>query len=291
MSKLPVSDQAINVFVGTDDSQMLGARVLHFSILRHTKLPVRFETMEKLRHRMPSAVMNRPATGFSFTRFMIPSLMGFQGRAIYMDADMLVFRPLEELWHIDLGSNGKVAYVGEGHNGRKRQFSVLLLDCAKLDWKIDAIIDGLDTGRYSYVDLMGEFCIVEPEGLIPAIPAEWNSLEHYEPGKTCLLHYTEMPSQPWVSRMNRYRDVWVDELALAVKAGFIEVREIREAIRSGFARPSLMADVKKRLSALGPIWSIWEKAVARSLDRRFSPHKAATAQWLAVQELQSQRAA
>ena len=50
---------------------------------------------------MPLAVENRPRTPFSFQRFLIPELCGYSGKAIYLDADMQVFRDIRELWNYD----------------------------------------------------------------------------------------------------------------------------------------------------------------------------------------------
>jgi hypothetical protein len=267
----------MHVFVGTDETQLLGARVLHYSILKHTRLAVEFVTMEKFRHRIPKDPANYPRTGFSFTRFMIPERMAYKGRAVYMDADMQVFQDFLELWHTDLGPGGAIGHVGEGTDGRPRQFSVLVLDCDKLPWKIDEIVDGLDAGEYDYKGLMHEFCVAPPGSLRSVVPPEWNSLEHYEPGVTRLLHYTDMPKQPWVSRMNRYRHLWVDGLAEAIEAGFIQEREVSDAIRHGYARPSLWADVRIRLSTRKQVWGLAEKIIGRTADRMYVPHRAVQA--------------
>ncbi len=49
---------------------------------------------------MPKDEPNRGRTGFSFSRFQIPKLAGYKGRALYLDADMQVFGDIAELWDI-----------------------------------------------------------------------------------------------------------------------------------------------------------------------------------------------
>src|SRR5665648_266559 len=88
----------IRIFVGADDYQLLGAKVLEASIKRRTKHSIQFQTMNDLSLPVPKDRKNRSRTGFTFTRFAIPELCGYKGRAIYLDADMLVFRDINELW-------------------------------------------------------------------------------------------------------------------------------------------------------------------------------------------------
>ena len=41
-------------------------------------------------------------TPFTGLRYVIPKLMNFKGKAIYMDMDMINFRDIEDFYHIDL---------------------------------------------------------------------------------------------------------------------------------------------------------------------------------------------
>src|SRR5688500_17656237 len=90
----------VRVFVGTDRSQALAVKVLEHSIKRHTDLPVEVTPMCDLPIRQPKDPRQGQRTGFSFSRFCIPQLAGYRGRAIYMDADMLVFKDIRELWEM-----------------------------------------------------------------------------------------------------------------------------------------------------------------------------------------------
>src|SRR5262245_2056561 len=88
------------VFVGADRSQALGVKVLEFSIKRRTDMPVTVRSMHDLDLPEPADVRQSKRTGFSFTRFAIPALAGRAGRALYLDADMLVLRDLRELYEM-----------------------------------------------------------------------------------------------------------------------------------------------------------------------------------------------
>jgi len=265
------TETPIRVFIGTDESQRLGARVLEFSIRQHTPVPVVCDTMDNVAVPLPKSPENQPRTEFSFHRFAIPALAGFQGRAVYLDADMLVFRNFLELWDIPF-EGASVLYAPSSSPTRPSQFSVLLLNCAKLKWDLNEIVAGLDRTEYDYDGLMKTLCIEPAERIQDRIPADWNSLEEYHAGRTGLLHYTDMPTQPWVSTQNPHGDLWVECLKDAIKAGFIDPDEVRAGVERGFVRPSLLWQLKLSKRR----WPFFTDHVAPILDRKFRPHKKLT---------------
>jgi hypothetical protein len=133
-----------------------------------------------------------------------------------------------------------------------------VLDCERLAWRVDDIVAGLDAGRYGYEELMGEMCVARSVGrtLLPA----WNSLEAYKPGTTCLLHYTNMVTQPWVSLDNPLGELWVDCLRRALTQDFITRDQLSQAVEAGHVRPSLLPQATGAESAKGRL---------RALDRAF----------------------
>jgi hypothetical protein len=78
----------IRVFVATEDAQMLPTRVLEYSIKKHTSMSVELVPMHESGIRIPTPrdQVNRPRTPFSFQRYLVPQLAGFQGHAIYLDS-------------------------------------------------------------------------------------------------------------------------------------------------------------------------------------------------------------
>ncbi len=258
----------IRVFIGTDESQMLGAKVLQYSITKHCPVSVVFDTMADVEVPTPKHSKNQPHTEFSFNRFAIPKRAGYKGRAVYLDADMLVCRNFQELWDIPF-SNASVLYAASSSLKRMRQFSVLLLNCDELTWDINDIITGLDNENYDYQNLMNNFCIESTERVQPFIPPEWNSLEEYQPGKTALIHYTDMHMQPWVSCKNPNGDLWVRYLREAIRADFISFGEIKDAVKRGFVRPSLL----KQLKLPKRYWPFFTAYVGPIIDRNYKPHR------------------
>ena len=256
----------IRVYVGSQDAQMLAVKVLEFSIRAHTPGDVVVFPLHeaKIEFPMPRDPRNRPRTPFSFQRFYIPALQGHQGRAIYLDSDMQVFRDIEELWNLPFDGADLLAAREPGKSSRRPQFSVMLLNCDELKWSLPAIVAALDRGELTYETLMYDMAVAR--SVRAAIDSSWNSLERYVPGETGLLHYTDMPTQPWVSLDNPNGSVWVRDLIAAVDAGFISRAYVEEHVRLGFVRPSLLYQLDRRVE-----WSEQLPKEARALDARFVP--------------------
>lgn len=236
----------VRVFVGASPVEYLAFKVLEHSIRKHTAHAVEMTFMHALSYSLPKARKNQPATNFSFYRFMIPALTGYEGKAVYMDSDMLVFRDIAELWNLPFEGAKVLTIEDEEGDGRTIQQSVLLLNCGTLDWSIERIVQDMDEGKYDYSDLMRHLCIVDSDQVRLAIPSRWNSHEKYEPGETGLLHYTRLRTQPWVSTENPLSHLWVQALLDALDTGFITRELVAEEVRKGHARPSLLAQVDQR---------------------------------------------
>jgi Glycosyl transferase family 8 len=245
--------EPMRVFVGLDESQIVAARVLEHSIRKHASRPVRFIPMLDLPTPVPKDPKNRGRTGFSFSRFHIPKLAGYRGRALYLDADMQVFTDLAELWEIPFGDKKVLCtrqdeppdeWKGSDWFKPGRQMSVMLLDCERLDWDIERIVGDLDEGKYTYEQLMFDLCVVDPDEIGDDVPPEWNHLEHYEPGVTKLLHYTVVPTQPWKNDENPLRELWMPDFREAKFAGIVKEEEVQRLARKDL--------IKRELAGLQP---------------------------------------
>ena len=127
---------------------------------------------------------------------------------------------------------------------RIKQCSVMVMDCDRLDWDAKKIVKGLETD-YTYEELMQQLCILDEDEVSYTLPLEWNSLEHYEEGKTGLIHYTDMPTQPWVNVMNKNGWLFTNEIRRMLADKVITMDEILEEIRLGYIRPSFRTELKK----------------------------------------------
>ncbi len=277
--------ELVRVYVGVDRSQALAVRVLEHSIKRHSSLPVEVIPMLDLPIREPKDPRNLQRTGFSFSRFCIPKMAGYRGKAIYMDADMLVFHDIRELWEIPFDGakvviQREVKHQEETTNKvgapkqRKKQCAVMLLDCGRLDWDIERLIDGLDSGAYDYERLMYDLCILDENEIKYGVPFEWNSLEYFDPKTTRLLHYTDVHTQPWTSCWNKNAEPWFAEVRGMLADGSLHWRELQEEIDRGYFRPSLPRDIKYGRFVPGLLRKLWDtKNTLADKARGYIPHK------------------
>jgi hypothetical protein len=278
-------DESIRVFVGVDRSQELAVPVLEYSIKRHTSAKVEVIPMLDLPVPTPTDPRNGQRTGFSFSRFCIPKLAGYKGRAIYMDADMLVFSDIRDLWNIPF-DGAKVVIQKEvkfeeqttakagAPKKRKKQCAVMLLDCDRLDWDIESIVAAMDRGEYDYEQLMYDMCILGEDDIKYGVPFEWNSLEHWDP-TTCLIHYTDVYTQPWTAVGNPYGHLWFDEVRRMMDEGVLAHATLQKEIDLGYFRPSLMKDVRWRHRVPKFLLGLWDRRNALG-DKMagYVPHKA-----------------
>ena len=251
-----VNDEVIRIFVGADRSQLLAVPVLEHSIKRHTDVRVEVIPMLDLPIRIPRDPRNGQRTGFSFSRFCIPKLTNYQGKAIYMDADMLVLRNIRELWNIPFDGAKVIIQDEVKHEditlnkvgapvNRKKQCAVMLLDCSRLQWDIDQIVSEMDEGNYDYEGLMYDLCILKENEIKYGVPFEWNSLEHYD-AQTRLIHYTDVYTQPWTSVGNRWAELWFDEVRLMLRNGALTWGQLKNEVELGYFRPSILFDIRYR---------------------------------------------
>ena len=240
--------EPMRVFCGLDESQIIAARVLEYSIRKHASRPVRFYPMMNVPTPVPKDPQNRGRTGFSFSRFHIPQLAGYRGRALYVDADMQVFGDIAELWELPFGEATVMCtrqdtppeqWKDSSWFKPGRQMSVMLLDCSRLKWDIGEIVGGLDDGAYTYEQLMFELCIADPDQISDGIPPSWNHLEHFEPGETKLLHYTVVPRQPWKNDSNPLRTLWEPAYEEAYAAGVVHHEDVWRLALRGHIKRSL----------------------------------------------------
>jgi hypothetical protein len=247
-------ESAIRVFVGASPSEVLPLRVLEHSIRSHTDLPVEMSFMADLEHPLPRDEANQPGTKFSFYRFMIPALAGYRGKALYLDSDMVVFKDMRDLWEIPF-DGAQVLTVVTPEGVPTKNHSVLLIDCAAVDWTIENIVRGLDEGAYDYDALMRDLCIVPPDRIGARIPHVWNSLDAYRAGETALLHYTALHSQPWTGIRHPLATLWIEALYRTLQAGAVDLATVRAEVEAGNVRPSLLYQMEKGVmdpSALPP---------------------------------------
>jgi hypothetical protein len=142
-------------------------------------------------------------TPFSGFRFAVPEFMGFEGRAVYMDADMLVLGDVAELLERPMSAGITCCHFS--------RTDVSVIDCAwfkdKSWWPRISEMKASGWRVFEYLRLL------QPRNAISAtLPWEWNDCEGQiwtRSGKSRLIHYTSVPHQPYRPYESvRYSDVW-----------------------------------------------------------------------------------
>lgn len=100
------------VFVGTDLRQPLAFSVLSHSIHATAKKPV--QVIPLIKPQLP--ITRTGLTDFTFSRYLVPWLCDFKGRALFMDGDMIVLEDINNLFdwydsHYDTESRPAVSVV------------------------------------------------------------------------------------------------------------------------------------------------------------------------------------
>jgi lipopolysaccharide biosynthesis glycosyltransferase len=90
--------EPIRVFIGFDRREAIAYHVCVQSILEHTDQPVAFYPIWGERR--------DGSNDFIYSRFMVPYLCGFMGKAIFLDGDMIVRTDIAELWGQDVSYCG-----------------------------------------------------------------------------------------------------------------------------------------------------------------------------------------
>ena len=83
----------VRVFIGVDPRQPLGYNVLQYSLHRYSSRRVIVEPL--MLHKLP--ITRRGLTEFTYSRYLVPWLCGYEGCAVFMDADIVVTGDIGEL--------------------------------------------------------------------------------------------------------------------------------------------------------------------------------------------------
>jgi hypothetical protein len=230
----------IRVFIGASPSEWLPAAVLQYSIRKHASMSVRCDVLSdsNIEFPMPRDPANRPRTPFSFQRFLIPQLCDYQGRAIYLDSDMLVLKDLRSLWKMPFNTADLLCINATDEKQKLSRFSVMLMDCERLRWNIKDLIGDLDDGTYTYQSLVYEMAAAkEVSGRISPI---WNSVDTFQRGVTALVHYSDMNRQPWLHDSHPAAYLWLSYLKEAVEAKAVSLTDVQREIENGHVSESLL---------------------------------------------------
>ena len=192
----------IPIFIGYDSKVKIAYHVLAESILRNSSTPVTISpiNLNNLNNIYTRKQDPLASTEFSFSRFLVPHLMNYNGWAIFMDSDMVMLSDITELWNLrnekyalqvckhDYTPNSKNKFLGNNQMiyAKKNWSSLMLMDCSKCKTLTPEYVNtksGLELHQFKWLD----------ENLIGSIPLEWNWLVGEYPYKKDVhnIHFTE----------------------------------------------------------------------------------------------------
>lgn len=225
----------IKVFVGSVAETWLPLKVLESSILRRTNSPVEVKPLCEWDHLIPDKWQKRAATPFSFQRFLIPEICEHKGRGIYLDSDMILRTDIRELWEHKIPDGRKIISTPGW------QTAVMLYDCNIEDWSMEKLIGMLEWKRMRYGALMNLRGFPE---LKRCLDPMWDCMdrprrEKIDRPEAKLMHFTWMPTQPWLYDKHPKGHLWTTELLHAVESGVITKEDVMREIEREHVHPYL----------------------------------------------------
>jgi len=209
----PSEAPPVRIYLGTEAAQFRANRVFVWSIEK-VRDPARVYEIY-LMSELAGFDRRGWTTGFTNYRFAIPHFAGGRGRAIYNDEDQIYLSDPAELFDLDLGEHGFLAISDT-------ESSVMLIDCEKMSahWTLAS------AQRDSKKSILRR--TLERPGIRGELDPGWNARdEEFEPGRSHLIHYTTLHTQPWRPFPERFayqrsphEELWLETERDALDAGF-----------------------------------------------------------------------
>lgn len=210
--------EKIVIYIGYEPKQHIAYEILKFSLRNNSSTPldIRPLHLDSIKRKINFSRPLDPlqSTEFTYTRFLVPYLCGFKGRALYMDCDMVCLGNIAEVYELDLSAHWlrvvKQSQIVASHTKmdgkvqtsypRKNWSSLMLLNCENLTcWTKEAVEERSGKWLHRFEPITDD--------RIGSIPPEWNVLDRYD-NETRMIHYTE--GGPWLAGFENhpYGDIW-----------------------------------------------------------------------------------
>lgn len=260
----PSERPPVEIFLGTEPAQYRANRVFGFSIekVRDPGREVRIHLMSEL----DGFDRRGWTTGFTNYRFAIPGLAFGLGRAIYNDEDEIYLTDPGRLFDLDLGDAGYLAISDT-------ESSVMLIDCERMA-PVWTLAEAQHAWKRSLLRKASK-----ATGLRGDLDPGWNARdEEFVPGRSHLLHYTTLHTQPWrpfperfVYQEGAYTSLWHDLEREAIARGFELFHRDAPSKRFAVLRARLerlaRGELPSGIGASGPIAQVVESLVRQAKGR------------------------
>ncbi|WP_119944660.1 glycosyltransferase [Neorhizobium sp. NCHU2750] len=209
-----------HVFIGFDSKEVAAYHVFCQSILEKSSMPVTFTpiNLANLGGIFTRERNSLQSTEFSFSRFLVPYMSGYEGWSLFADCDMIMRSDIAKLWEL---RDDRYAAMCVKHNyvpkvetkflgqvqtkyEKKNWSSVILFNnakCRKLDLDYVNSASGLELHQFKWL---------ESEDLIGELPQSWNWLVNeyeYSPDAD-LVHFTDGGPYFDEYKNDDYADEW-----------------------------------------------------------------------------------
>lgn len=260
--------------------QELPAAVLALSIREKAQVTVQVEHLYRIEAAgVDDRLLQMQRTAFSLQRFLLARVMLERGFdiAVYLDSDMLVLRPIDELVDAFLASDSAIATVDSRAEWRRqRQSSVMVMD------RDGAVRLSESFARFAAADIdYDDLIYLRTVGTVGLLDSRWNGLEYLDQD-VALLHYTDMDRQPWLTHGNPNSGIWYanlwrftrDATGMALFERETAARHVRPALRDIVASgPSISA--RSNAAMLADIFFVpphrFKRVKGRTLRRLGAP--------------------
>ena len=225
---MPDTPHPFRIFVGWDSREDIAYQVCRHSLLKRSSIPLDVRPIVQSELREQGLYSKAPdklaSTEFTYTRFFVPHLAGYQGWALFCDSDFLWLGDVADLVaqaddryaimcvHHDHRTTEKTKMDGRVQTvyPRKNWSSLVLYNCGHpanraLTPEVVNREGGAFLHRFQWLD----------DDLIGAVPETWNWLEGWNApppdGPPKVVHFTR--GGPWFENWQdvAYGDLWLAE--------------------------------------------------------------------------------
>ena len=221
-------------FIGYDSKEDIAYRVCKQSLLNNSTIPITVMSL-KLYELVSKKIYYRSidplaSTEFTYSRFLVPSLMNFKGWAVFCDCDFVFLDDVAKLFENlsedkaiycvqhDYTPNEKHKMDGQKQTiyPRKNWSSFIVYNCSHpSNLKLDINLVNNETGSFLH-----QFKWLQ-DSEIGSLDERWNWLEgwtsKHNNQKPYAVHYTR--GGPWFSEWQdvEFADEWIKERDLYIK--------------------------------------------------------------------------
>ena len=219
------------IFVGYDKSEVVAYHVCCQSIISQSSIPISFIPLSL---NLIKTIYNRTrdplqSTDFSFSRFLVPYLSGYEGWSLFIDGDMLVRSDIAELFALcddaysvmvcqhDYTPNSSIKFLNNQQTkySKKNWSSMILFNnsqCRRLTPEYVNSATGLELHQFKWLTHENE---------IGNLPLHWNWLvgEYSYNSEVKLAHFTL--GGPYFEQFaeSDFSDEWREALSQLISSG------------------------------------------------------------------------